>query len=58
MATGDGDGSLKPQLSTWDLIVQYCPRNEVDEVKKLLGSFLVEQAVDLHSEVSKKCKAR
>ena len=51
-ASGGGDGFFMPQLSTWDLIVQYCPQNEVDEVKELLGSSLVEQAVDLHGEVS------
>lgn len=38
--------------STWELILEYCPENEVEEVKRILGTSLVEQAADLHDEVS------
>ena len=42
---------FEPHLSTWELILKYCPESEVDEVKRVLGTSLVEQAVDLHGEV-------
>ena len=48
--------TFKPQPSTWDLILQYCPPNEIGEVKELLGISLVEQAIDLHVEVSRYCQ--
>ena len=36
----------------WELILKYCPENEVEEVKRILGPSLVEQTIDLHDEVS------
>lgn len=40
--------------STWELILQHCPENEVEEVKIMLGTSLIEQTIDLHNEVSSK----
>ena len=44
-------GTFEPHPSTWELLLQYCPESEVDEVKEMLGTSLVEQAIDLHLEV-------
>ena len=41
---------LKPSL--WKLITSVCPSNEADEIKRILGASLVEQACDLYEEVS------
>ncbi len=38
--------------SVWELILQHCPENEVEEIKRILGTSLIEQAIDLHDEVS------
>ena len=38
--------------STWELVLDHCPENEVEEVKRILGTSLIEQAADLHDEVS------
>lgn len=43
---------FEPFPSTWELILQHCPGSEVEEVKRVLGVPLIEQAVDLHEEVS------
>lgn len=48
----DCDEVFESLPSTWELILQHCPENEVEEVKRILGTSLVEQAVDLHEEVS------
>lgn len=37
--------------STWDVILEQCPRGEVEEIKRVLGTSLVEQVVDLQEEV-------
>lgn len=38
-------------LSVWNLILSYCPEKEVGEVKRLLGTSLIEQTCDLREEV-------
>lgn len=43
---------FQPGVSTWELIIKNCLENEVEEVKRILGTSLVEQAIDLHEEVS------
>ena len=47
-----------PQVPTWELIVKNCLENEVEEVKRILGTSLVEQAIDLHEEVSSNCSGQ
>lgn len=44
--------AFEPQTPTWDLILKHCPESEVEEVKRILGPSLVEQAIDLQEEVS------
>lgn len=46
------EGALGSLPYTWELIVQHCPENEMEEVKRILGTSLIEQAGDLHDEVS------
>jgi hypothetical protein len=51
--TTSGSSSLGegPLPSIWELVLLHCPENEVEEVKRVLGFSLVEQAADLHCEV-------
>lgn len=54
MFSEDSDCQLKAfelSPSVWKLMLTICPPREVDEVKKVLGESLVEQACDLHEEV-------
>ena len=54
MFSEDSERSLKAfelPSSVWKLILSMCPSREVDEVRKVLGESLVEQACDLHEEV-------
>lgn len=44
--------AFEPHRSTWELILEQCPRGEVEEVKRVLGTSLVEQVIDLREEVS------
>ena len=41
---------LQPPL--WELVSQLCPEKETEEVTRILGHSLVEQACDLYEEVS------
>ncbi len=45
--------TFEPLDSTWLLIMEHCPESEVEEVKAILGTSLVEQTIDLHDEVSR-----
>ena len=42
---------FEPRRSIWDMILEQCPRGEVEEVKRLLGTSLVEQVIDLQEDV-------
>ncbi len=37
--------------TVWDLVLERCPYGEIEEVKRLLGTSLVEQLNDLQDEV-------
>ena len=49
--TSSSYGPNKPRASTWEMIRENCPENEIEEVKRILGTSLVEQTVDLSNEV-------
>ncbi len=38
-------------LSVWSLVLSHCPSKEVEEVQRVLGVSLIEQAADLREEV-------
>lgn len=44
-----------PPLSLWGLVEQHVPLSEQEEVKDMLGSHIVDQSLELHSEV---CNSR
>jgi len=51
---GDEDFEIfVPHGTVWNRILEQCPEGEIDEVKRLLGTSLVEQVIDLHEEVSR-----
>ena len=41
---------LEPRV--WDLVQSHCPLEEAAEVRRILGSSLVEQSLDLYEEVT------
>ena len=43
---------LEPLPLTWELILGLCPSSEVDEIKRVIGTSLVQQVIDLQEEVS------
>ena len=45
-------GLFELRRSTWELILEQCPPGEVEEIKRVLGTSLVEQVIDLQEEVS------
>ena len=45
---------FEPCQSTWALIESQTIEEERTEIKKLIGSSLIEETVDLHREVSQK----
>ena len=38
--------------TTWTVIQSCCPQREANEVKRVVGDSLIEEACDLHTEVS------
>ena len=42
---------FEPHKTVWNVVLEQCPRGELDEVKRLLGTSLVEQVIDLQEEV-------
>ena len=46
-----GSEAFELQPSIWKLIDHYCPPEELEEVQRILGYAIVEQARDLHCEV-------
>ncbi|KAJ8306152.1 hypothetical protein KUTeg_016697 [Tegillarca granosa] len=43
--------AYEPPLSLWNLVMQYVPEHEQEEIKNMLGESLVDQSLELHSEI-------
>lgn len=43
--------AYQPPISLWNLVKQYVPDHEREEIKSMLGESLIDQSVELHQEV-------
>ena len=41
----------EPPISLWQIVEQYVPPHEHEEIKNMLGESLVDQSLELHNEV-------
>ena len=42
----------EPPIALWELVENYVPPHERQEIRKMLGESLVEQSLELHQEVN------
>ncbi|XP_052256460.1 uncharacterized protein LOC127861822 [Dreissena polymorpha] len=43
--------AYQPPISLWQLVQQYTPQHEREEIKNMMGESLIDQSIELHEEI-------